>query len=239
VDEEIAARGRRAARLSDEYHRAWRRRRRPGRRPVGASARPGGRGRGGASAAVRGFRGAHHKRGWHVRELQPDGVGRGAITIGADCQIGGGAAAHPDPPGGAGAATGEGESAEPITLGDNVWLGGGVIVCRGEHRRRHGGGRRRGGGARPARRRGGGGQPGKGGEAGLGRRGGARVMGQRNRSRDVHGHRDARDPAREWLLRCQDVPPLEGEDHSSGVAGTPTEPMLMTSSALTAGSPSS
>ena len=43
------------------------------------------------------------------------------------------------------------ESAEPITIGRNVWLGGAVVVCPGRHdRRRHGRRRRRGGRPRPA-----------------------------------------------------------------------------------------
>ena len=46
------------------------------------------------------------------------------------------------------------ESAEPITIGRNVWLGGAVVVCPGRHdRRRHGGRRRLRGHPRPAARR--------------------------------------------------------------------------------------
>lgn len=54
------------------------------------------------------------------------------ITIGAHCQIGPGVQlltpVHPleASPRAAGI-----ESADPITIGDNVWLGGGVIVCPG------------------------------------------------------------------------------------------------------------
>ena len=33
------------------------------------------------------------------------------------------------------------EAAEPITIGDNVWLGGGAIVPGSHHRREHGRGR--------------------------------------------------------------------------------------------------
>ena len=54
------------------------------------------------------------------------------ITIGSDCQIGPNVqlltATHPLEPA---ARRAKWESAEPITLGDNVWLGGGVIVCAG------------------------------------------------------------------------------------------------------------
>ena len=39
------------------------------------------------------------------------------------------AAAHPDPPGRAELRRAKWEAAEPIAIGDNVWLGGGVIVC--------------------------------------------------------------------------------------------------------------
>ena len=54
------------------------------------------------------------------------------IEIGADCQIATRVqlltATHPIEPG----PRREGwESGEPITIGDNVWLGGGVIVCPG------------------------------------------------------------------------------------------------------------
>lgn len=55
-----------------------------------------------------------------------------AIRIGADCQIGPNVQlltpTHPlDPT----LRRDKWEAAEPITLGDNVWLGGGVIVCPG------------------------------------------------------------------------------------------------------------
>jgi len=54
------------------------------------------------------------------------------ITIGAACQIATNVQlltpTHPIDPGPRRAAW---EGAEPITLGDNVWLGGGVIVCPG------------------------------------------------------------------------------------------------------------
>ncbi|HIZ98634.1 MAG TPA: sugar O-acetyltransferase [Candidatus Janibacter merdipullorum] len=54
------------------------------------------------------------------------------VTIGEDCQIGPGVqlltATHPLEPG---PRRDKVEAAEPITLGDNVWLGGGVIVCPG------------------------------------------------------------------------------------------------------------
>ncbi|MFS0853522.1 sugar O-acetyltransferase [Microbacterium sp. 179-I 3D4 NHS] len=54
------------------------------------------------------------------------------ITIGADCQIGPHVQlltpTHPIDPEPRRAKL---ESAEPITIGDNVWLGGGVIVCPG------------------------------------------------------------------------------------------------------------
>ncbi len=55
-----------------------------------------------------------------------------AITIGDDVQIG----PHvqlltPTHPVAAGPRRAKWESAEPITIGDNVWLGGGVIVCPG------------------------------------------------------------------------------------------------------------
>jgi maltose O-acetyltransferase len=55
-----------------------------------------------------------------------------AITIGADCQIGPNVQlltpTHPVEPGPRRAKL---EAARPITIGDNVWLGGGVIVCPG------------------------------------------------------------------------------------------------------------
>ena len=54
------------------------------------------------------------------------------ITIGEDCQIGPNVQlltpAHPVEPQ---PRRDKLEAAEPITLGDNVWLGGGVIVCPG------------------------------------------------------------------------------------------------------------
>lgn len=55
-----------------------------------------------------------------------------AIRIGADCQIGPGVQlltpTHPAEPG---PRRDKLEAAAPITIGDNVWLGGGVIVCPG------------------------------------------------------------------------------------------------------------
>jgi maltose O-acetyltransferase len=55
-----------------------------------------------------------------------------SITIGADCQIGPGVQlltpTHPVEPG---PRRDKLEAALPIVLGDNVWLGGGVIVCPG------------------------------------------------------------------------------------------------------------
>ncbi|MFJ9658635.1 sugar O-acetyltransferase [Streptomyces griseoflavus] len=54
------------------------------------------------------------------------------ITIGEDCQIGPGVQlltpTHPVEPG---PRRDKLEAALPITIGDNVWLGGGVIVCPG------------------------------------------------------------------------------------------------------------
>ncbi|MFG3101929.1 sugar O-acetyltransferase [Streptomyces sp. NPDC048182] len=54
------------------------------------------------------------------------------ITIGEDCQIGPGVQlltpTHPVEPG---PRRDKLEAALPITVGDNVWLGGGVIVCPG------------------------------------------------------------------------------------------------------------
>ncbi|GAA1467165.1 sugar O-acetyltransferase [Microbacterium thalassium] len=54
------------------------------------------------------------------------------ITIGEDCQIGPNVqlltATHPIDPGTRRAGL---EGSQPITIGDNVWLGGGVIVCPG------------------------------------------------------------------------------------------------------------
>ncbi|WP_049567570.1 sugar O-acetyltransferase [Streptomyces sp. SBT349] len=54
------------------------------------------------------------------------------ITIGADVQIGPGVQlltpTHPVEPG---PRREKWEAAKPITIGDNVWLGGGVIVCPG------------------------------------------------------------------------------------------------------------
>ncbi|MFD7137207.1 sugar O-acetyltransferase [Streptomyces sp. NPDC059894] len=55
-----------------------------------------------------------------------------AITIGEDCQIGPDVQlltpTHPVEPG---PRRDKLEAARPITIGDNVWLGGGVIVCPG------------------------------------------------------------------------------------------------------------
>lgn len=133
VDEEIAARGRRAARLSDEYHRAW---------VAGDDALAGALlarllGRVGPGVVVRpplfvdfGERitigdGTFVNCNLTALDVAP-------ITIGADCQIGPGVQlltpTHPVAPAPRRAKV---ESAEPITLGDNVWLGGGVIVCPG------------------------------------------------------------------------------------------------------------
>lgn len=54
------------------------------------------------------------------------------ITIGADCQLGPNVQlltpTHPVEPG---PRRGKWEAAQPITIGDNVWLGGGVIVLPG------------------------------------------------------------------------------------------------------------
>jgi maltose O-acetyltransferase len=54
------------------------------------------------------------------------------ITIGADCQLGPNVQlltpTHPIEPG---PRRDKLEAAKPITIGDNVWLGGGVIVCPG------------------------------------------------------------------------------------------------------------
>ncbi|MGC5165441.1 sugar O-acetyltransferase [Luteimicrobium sp. DT211] len=54
------------------------------------------------------------------------------ITIGEDCQIGPGVQlltpTHPVEPG---PRRDKLEAARPITIGDNVWLGGGVVVCPG------------------------------------------------------------------------------------------------------------
>ena len=54
------------------------------------------------------------------------------ITIGADCQFGPNVQlltpTHPIEPG---PRRDKLEAAKPITIGDNVWLGGGVIVCPG------------------------------------------------------------------------------------------------------------
>ena len=54
------------------------------------------------------------------------------ISIGDDVQIGPNVqlltATHPVE---AGPAATSGRAAQPITIGDNVWLGGGVIVCPG------------------------------------------------------------------------------------------------------------
>ncbi|WP_017936375.1 sugar O-acetyltransferase [Nocardioides sp. Iso805N] len=55
-----------------------------------------------------------------------------AVTIGEDVQIGPNVqlltATHPLEPG---PRRDKWEAAEPITIGDNVWLGGGVVVCPG------------------------------------------------------------------------------------------------------------
>jgi len=54
------------------------------------------------------------------------------VTIGRDCQIGPNVqlltALHPVDPE---ARRAKWESGKPVTIGDNVWLGGGVIVCPG------------------------------------------------------------------------------------------------------------
>jgi maltose O-acetyltransferase len=54
------------------------------------------------------------------------------VTIGDDVQIGPGVqlltATHPVEPG---PRRDKWEAAQPIVIGDNVWLGGGVIVCPG------------------------------------------------------------------------------------------------------------
>lgn len=59
-------------------------------------------------------------------------LGVAAITIGQDCQIGPNVQlltpTHPVDPE---MRRDKLEAAKPITLGDNVWLGGGVIVCPG------------------------------------------------------------------------------------------------------------
>ncbi len=124
VDEEIAARGRRAARLSDEYHRAW----------VGGDDDLAGRllvrllGRVGAGVVVRpplfvDF-GEHQRRVWHVGNCNLTALDV-ARSPSAPTARWPGCSCSPDPPGGAGAATGEGESAEPITLGDKCgWAAG-------------------------------------------------------------------------------------------------------------------
>ncbi|MBD8079871.1 sugar O-acetyltransferase [Cellulosimicrobium arenosum] len=56
----------------------------------------------------------------------------GAVTIGDDVLIGPGVQlltpTHPTEPG---ARRAKWEGGQPITIGDNVWLGGGVIVCPG------------------------------------------------------------------------------------------------------------
>jgi maltose O-acetyltransferase len=56
----------------------------------------------------------------------------GRITIGADVQMGPNVqlltATHPIEPG---PRRDRWESSEPITIGDNVWFGGGVIICPG------------------------------------------------------------------------------------------------------------
>ena len=55
-----------------------------------------------------------------------------AITIGEDCQIGPNVQLlTPTHPIDSGQRRDKLEAAEPITIGDNVWLGGGVIVCPG------------------------------------------------------------------------------------------------------------
>ena len=55
-----------------------------------------------------------------------------AVTVGDDVQLGPNVqlltATHPLEPG---PRRDKWEAAEPITIGDNVWLGGGVIVCPG------------------------------------------------------------------------------------------------------------
>ena len=56
----------------------------------------------------------------------------GRVTIGADVQIGPNVQLlTPTHPLEARLRRGGAEAAEPITIGDNVWLGGGVIVCPG------------------------------------------------------------------------------------------------------------
>ncbi|GAA1362110.1 sugar O-acetyltransferase [Streptomyces beijiangensis] len=56
----------------------------------------------------------------------------GAVTIGADCQIGPNVQLlTPVHPLDAERRRAGWEKSEPVTLGDNLWLGGGVIVCPG------------------------------------------------------------------------------------------------------------
>ena len=88
--------------------------------------------RGHSPAAGDGLRLPDLDRAGHVHQQRAVILDVGRVTIGADVQIGPNVQlltpTHPLDPelrrSGA-------EAAEPITIGDNVWLGGGVIVCPG------------------------------------------------------------------------------------------------------------
>lgn len=131
-DPESEARAHRAARLADSYHRAW--------LADDASSRP-------ILAELLGSigDGAFVKPplfvdyGDHITigartfvNYNLTALDVAAITIGEDCQIGPNVQlltpTHPVDPQ---PRRDKLEAAEPITIADNVWLGGGVIVCPG------------------------------------------------------------------------------------------------------------
>ena len=131
-DPELAAASRRALHLADRYHRA-RVEGDPDARDVLADLL----GHLGADAEVRPplfvDYGAHLGIGAHTFvNVGLTALDVARITIGEDCQIGPHVQlltpTHPLEPQ---PRREKLEAAEPITIGDNVWLGGGVIVCPG------------------------------------------------------------------------------------------------------------
>ncbi|GAA1390781.1 sugar O-acetyltransferase [Luteococcus peritonei] len=131
-DPEIARRGRRAVELQDAYHRAYVAGEKGAREILadlvgslgeGADVKPPLFVDYGSNLHI----GAGSFVNYHLTALD---VAR--IEIGRDCQIGPNVQLltpiHPLEPQ---ARRDKLEGAEPITIGDNVWLGGGVVVCPG------------------------------------------------------------------------------------------------------------